>query len=213
MKQQITQAIKTGFLKYGLKNESIEKLVSIIEAQLAAKGTIEPENLQAAINEAVVSTEPFVALIQSEVDSRAKKPIIPIPTPAPELPTPADNPENSELLKRLATLEAKDALASKKAATDLLLSDAARLAKGKGAENEKLLSKALKLITVEEGVTAEQISEKLLSEYNDFQSAVSGNGAIPQMPSKTLSNAEIESARSAAVKKSAEAFQKKADNI
>ena len=120
---------------------------------------------------------------------------------------------DSELLKRLAALEAKDALASKKALSDALLSDAAKLAKGKGATNEKLLTKALKLITVTEGVTAEQIAEKLLLEYNDFQVAVVGEGAIPGIPSKQLSDAEVETARAAAVKKSAEAFQKKADNI
>ena len=120
---------------------------------------------------------------------------------------------DSELLKRLAALEAKDALASKKALSDALLSDAAKLAKGKGATNEKLLTKALKLITVAEGVTAEQIAEKLLLEYNDFQVAVVGEGAIPGIPSKQLSDAEVETARAAAVKKSAEAFQKKAENI
>jgi len=129
-----------------------------------------------------------------------------------EPPNPVETAE-SELLKRLAALEAKDALASKKALSDALLSDAAKLAKGKGATNEKLLTKALKLITVTEGVTAEQIAEKLLLEYNDFQVAVVGEGAIPGIPSKQLSDAEVEIARAAAVKKSAEAFQKKADNI
>lgn len=121
---------------------------------------------------------------------------------------------SSELLKRLAALEAKDALASKKAASDALLSEAAKLAKGKGAANEKLLAKALKLVTVDEGVTAEQIADKLLLEYNDFQSVVVGEGAMPSMPSRQLSDAEVETARAAAVKKSAEAFQKKkADDI
>ena len=213
MKQQIQSAVKTSYLKYGLKAESTEKLVAIIEARLTAMGTIEPDKLQDAINEAVKLYEPTVALIQSEVESRIAKPRQPEP-PTPPTPAPPTLPDDSsELLKRLAALEAKDALAQKKATSDALLSEAAKLAKGKGAANEKLLAKALKLVTVDEGVTAEQISEKLLLEYNDFQSAVVGEGAMPSMPSRQLSDAEVETARTAAVKKSAEAFQKKAENI
>jgi hypothetical protein len=117
------------------------------------------------------------------------------------------------ILDKIAALEAKDALAQKRVANDLLLSEATRVAKGKGAANEKLLAKALKLITVEDGVTADQIADKLLLEYNDFQSAVVGEGAMPSLPSRQLSDAEVKTARAAAVKKSAEAFAKKADNI
>ena len=117
------------------------------------------------------------------------------------------------IMDKIAALEAKDALAQKKAANDALLSEAAKLAKGKGAANEKLLTKALKLVTVDEGVTAEQIADKLLLEYNDFQSAVIGEGSVPNIPSRQLTDAEVETARAAAVKKSAEAFAKKAENI
>lgn len=133
-----------------------------------------------------------------------------------EPPKPTDTIITDQLkpiMDKLAALEAKEQQASKIAATDALLSKAAKLAKGKGAANEKLLTKALKLVTVDEGVTAEQIADKLLLEYNDFQSAISGEGAIPSIPSRQLSDAEVETARAAAVKKSAEAFAKKADNI
>ena len=217
MKQQIQSAVKTSYLKYGLKAESTEKLVAIIEARLTAMGTIEPDKLQDAINEAIKLFEPSVALIQSEVESRIAKPRLPEPptppTPAPPTPT-GDLPEWAKtVLQEVTDLKAKDALASKKAANALLLTDAAKLAKGKGAVNEKLLALASRLIAVDEGATTEQIADKLLLEYNNVSSAAPGEGAVPNMPSRQLSDAEVETARTAAVKKSAEAFQKKAENI
>ena len=111
-------------------------------------------------------------------------------------------------LAKLEAIEAKEALAAKANANKALLESASALAKSKGAGNDKLLTKALKLITVEEGVTAEQLADKLLSEYNDFQSVLSGEGVVPQFPSRQLSDSEVETKRAAAVAKSASEFKK-----
>lgn len=111
-------------------------------------------------------------------------------------------------LAKLEAIEAKEALTAKANASKALLESASALAKGKGAANDKLLAKALKLITVEEGVTKEQLAEKILFEYNDTQAILSGDGAIPSISSHQLSDSEIESKRAAVVTKSAEAFKK-----
>lgn len=111
-------------------------------------------------------------------------------------------------LAKLEAIEAKEAITAKANASKALLDSASALAKSKGAGNDKLLTKALKLITVEEGVTAEQLADKLLSEYNDFQSVLSGDGAVPQFSSRQLSDSEVETKRAAVVSKSAAEFKK-----
>lgn len=159
---------------------------------------------------ATSATDTAIKGYEQKYNLKEGKSISPADPPKPDLTIPDSL---KPIMDKIAALEAKDALAQKKAASDALLSEAAKLAKGKGAANEKLLAKALKLVTVDEGVTADQIADKLLLEYNDFQSAVVGEGSVPSIPSKQLTDAEVETARAAAVKKSAEAFQKKVDNI
>ena len=111
-------------------------------------------------------------------------------------------------LAKLEAIEAKEAITAKANASKALLDSASALAKSKGAGNEKLLTKALKFITIEDGATAEQLAEILLSEYNDFQSVLSGDGAVPQFASHQLSDAEVETKRTAAITKSATEFKK-----
>lgn len=92
MKEKIKLSVKTNFSKYGLKDESREKISNLVEARLQARGEIQAEALDAIIEEEVKACEPFVALIQSEADSRVSRNTPPTPAPNPNTdpqPTPA----------------------------------------------------------------------------------------------------------------------------
>ena len=208
MKEQIKALVKTAYSKFGLKEASLEKLVNIIEQKVNAMGTLEPDKLTEAINSEITAYEPFVGIIQSEVDSRVVKPT-PAPKPAPT-PTPQDPPKpaepdgaTSELEKRLKELEARLELADKQKALDQIKKQALDIAKNKGADNEKLLSKVMRLVDIEDGYTAEQVAEKLVSEYSELYTTTN-DGVVPSFQSnqkldgEALSELQEEGAKSRA---------------
>ena len=184
MKDKITQAVKTSYSKYGLKAASVEKMVTIIEAKLTAMGVIEPDKLQDAISEAIKGAEPFVELIQSEVDSRITKPNPPAPVINPS-PAPAEN-ETATLLKtlmeKITGLENKDAEHRKATTKQELISNAKKKASESGATNQEMLNDAMRLINIDEGMTDDQASQLAIKEYNRMQSSYSKDGAVPIIP-------------------------------
>lgn len=183
MKAEIQSAVKTAYLQYGLKAESIEKIVNTLESRLSAVGTIAPEELQSKINEQIELYRPVLALIQSEVDSRAKPKTDPPAPVNPPSPPSNDEPEWAKALRlKMEKIEQDGELQKKSQTKQTLIDDALRLAKAKGATNESLLKKAIKLASIEDGMTAEQISISALSEYNDLQSSISSDGAVPVIP-------------------------------
>ena len=213
MKEQIKALVKTAYSKFGLKEASLEKLVNIIEQKVNAMGTLEPDKLTEAINSEITAYEPFVGIIQSEVDSRVVKPT-PAPKPAPT-PTPQDPPKpaepdgaTSELEKRLKELEARLELADKQKTLDQIKKQALDIAKTKGADNEKLLSKVMRLVDIEDGHTAEQVAEKLVSEYSELYTTTT-EGAVPAAPTQSkMSEADLAKAREEAIKKSKDSLLK-----
>lgn len=102
MKEKIRLSVKTNFSKYGLKDESREKISNLVEARLQARGEISAEALDAAIEEEVKACEPFVAMIQSEADSRVQR-NTPPPAPTPE-PNPQPNPNPFDMEKFMTTM-------------------------------------------------------------------------------------------------------------
>lgn len=94
MKEKIKQSVKTYSSKYGLKDESREKIANLVEAKITARGEITPEQLDSIIEEELKSCEPFMALIQSEADSRAKRNTEPTPSPISE---PKPQPQTSSI--------------------------------------------------------------------------------------------------------------------
>ena len=185
MKSAIQTAIKTAYLQYGLKPESIEKIATALEARLSAAGTIPAEELPTRISEAVESYRPFVAIIQSEVDSRITKPApTPAPTPAPA-PAPADD-SIAAMLKTLTEkingLEAKDAEHKKATTKQELIANAKKKAGESGATNSEMLNDAMRLISIEDGMTEDQASQLAIKEYNRMQSSYSKDGAVPIIP-------------------------------
>lgn len=208
MREEILKAIKTGYLKYGLKADSIDKLATLLEAHVAATGST-PETLQATIDSAVKLFEPTVAIIQSEVDSRVqKKPAAADPAPDPA-PTPVEK-MMKDMQAKLELLEKEKELQAKSSAKKSLIDQAYELSTQGGATKKSLLNAALKLVEITEGMTADKISELALAEYNKLQADISGVGYVPTIPSRTLSDAEIEKTRQEAIDKSAAEFQKNA---
>jgi len=184
MKAEIQAAVKSAYLQYGLKLESIEKIVNAIEVRLSA-GTIEPENLQTAIKAEVEIYRPLLAVMQSEIDSsKVKRPTDP-PTPIVNPPAPADDSTTAllkTLMEKITGLENKDAEHRKATTKQELITKALEISGKQGATNSTLLKKAIKLIDIQDDMTAEQISGLALSEYNELQSSISKDGAVPIIP-------------------------------
>ena len=215
MREEILKAIRTTYLRYGLKADSIEKLANTIEAHIAALGTT-PETLQSVIDSTVKMYEPAVAIIQSEVDSRIAKPKpapAPAPAPAPSPVPPAPEDAVAKLVARLELLEKEREAGILAASKKALISQATELTSKGGASKKTLLDAAIKLVDIKEGMTAQQIADAALVEYNKFQAELSGDGRPPVIPSKILSDAEIEVARKAAIAKSAEEYKKNVTTI
>lgn len=179
MRTEILTTVKSAYSQYGLKSDNLEKIVTAIESRLSAAGTIEPENLQTAINEAVELYRPALALIQSEVDSRSKKP--PEPTPVP--PPATDEPEWAKTLRLQVESLSKDKEAQSKSQTKQdITAKAIALAKKSGATNEALLQKAIKLADFSDDMTPEKLSGLAVAEYNELQSSISKDSAVPIIP-------------------------------
>ena len=211
MKEQIKALVKTAYSKFGLKEASLEKLVNIIEQKVNAMGTMEPDKLTEAINGEITAYEPFVGLIQSEVDSRVQKPT----PPKPSNPTPQDQEKKKEieqdnvpqwakdLQKQNEDLMLKLEAADKQKTLDQIKKQALDIAKTKGADNEKLLSKVMRLVDIEDGHTAEQVAEKLVSEYSELYTTTN-DGVVPSFQSnqkldgEALSKLQEEGAKSRA---------------
>lgn len=183
MKAEIQAAVKSAYLQYGLKPESIEKIVNAIEVRLSA-GTIEPENLQTAIKAEVEIYKPLLAVMQSEIDSSKVKKPTEVPAPAP-IAAPAEN-ETATLLKtlmeKITGLENKDIEQRKVTTKQELISNAKKKASESGATNQEMLNDAMRLISIDEGMTDDQASQLAIKEYNRMQSSYSKDGAVPIIP-------------------------------
>lgn len=210
MKEQIKALVKTAYSKFGLKEASLEKLVNIIEQKVNAMGTMEPDKLTEAINGEITAYEPFVGLIQSEVDSRVQKPT----PPKPSNPTPQDPPKPAEqdempqwakdLQKQNEELKQKLEVADKQKSIEQIKAQAIELAKKEGATNDKLLQKVIRLVSIEDGVTAEQVSKSLITEYNELYTTTT-EGVVPSVPSQPrMSDADLAKKREEAAKTSKE---------
>lgn len=210
MKEQIKALVKTAYSKFGLKEASLEKLVNIIEQKVNAMGTMEPDKLTEAINGEITAYEPFVGLIQSEVDSRVQKPT----PPKPSNPTPQDPPKSTEqdempqwakdLQKQNEELKQKLEVADKQKSIEQIKAQAIELAKKEGATNDKLLQKVIRLVSIEDGVTAEQVSKSLITEYNELYTTTT-EGVVPSVPSQSrMSEADLAKKREEAAKTSKE---------
>lgn len=210
MKEQIKALVKTAYSKFGLKEASLEKLVNIIEQKVNAMGTMEPDKLTEAINGEITAYEPFVGLIQSEVDSRVQKPT----PPKPSNPTPQDPPKSTEpdempqwakdLQKQNEELKQKLEVADKQKSIEQIKAQAIELAKKEGATNDKLLQKVIRLVSIEDGVTAEQVSKSLITEYNELYTTTT-EGVVPSVPSQPrMSEADLAKKREEAAKTSKE---------
>ena len=102
MKEKIKLSVKTYSSKYGLKDASREKIANLVEQRLLARGEIAPEQMDSIIEEEVKACEPFMAMIQSEADSRQQRNTEPTPIPqANPNPNPASQIDVDALISRL----------------------------------------------------------------------------------------------------------------
>ena len=102
MKEKIKLSVKTYSSKYGLKDASMEKIANLVEQRLLARGEIAPEQMDSIIEEEVKACEPFMAMIQSEADSRQQRNTEPTPIPqANPNPNPASQIDVDALISRL----------------------------------------------------------------------------------------------------------------
>ena len=188
MKEKIRSSVKTAYSKFGLKAESIEKIVNIVEARLTALGTQEAE-MDSALATEILAFEPFVGIIQSEVDSRKANPPAPAPTPSPAPtpnpePTPApivpDEPEWAKKIReKFEAQELKETESQKKATTEAKLKSATSLLEAAGCKSKKVLEVALSKIQVTDEMTDEQIKATVLPLYNTEYKEFYGDGQMP----------------------------------
>lgn len=93
--EEIVKLVKTKYYNFGLKDKNIEKLANVVKTNIEAMGAIEDE--QAVLNQQISALEPFLAVFQSEFDSRRGQQPQPQPQPDPTpVPQPAPQPQMPE---------------------------------------------------------------------------------------------------------------------
>lgn len=95
-------------------------------------------------------------------------------------PDPAEVPEWAKtVLGEFETLKKERETATKVKASEQLIADAKKLAKDGGATDDKFMAKALKLASVSDGMTAQQLADAVIVEYNELRSMASVDSASP----------------------------------
>lgn len=186
MKEKIKNGVKTAFAKYGLKPESVTKLVNIVETKIAAMGTIEDDKLDGVISSEIQNLEPFLGVMQSEIDSRVRKPAVnSIPNPLVEEPTDlqamlakAFEPYQNEVKALREKLENQD----KEKARNSRLAAIKEGLKVKGATKEPVLNVVLPSAEFADSDSNEQIVEKLLPIYDAKMKEFYSDGFVPRVP-------------------------------
>lgn len=204
MKEKIRGSVKTAFSKYGLKDSSIEKLVNIVESRISKMGTIENED--EVIKSEVALAEPYVAIIQPEIDAlRGKTVDVKTEEPAkPEATTEVttndvilaklnelferqDRIEQADALRQNEIKQA-DALKEKQEQRNQHIENIRKTALAKDDTNEEsgwalnagVLETAIRLIQIEDADTQETIERKCKQEYNVlYKNHFGTSGAIP----------------------------------
>lgn len=177
-KEQIRQSVKTSFSKYGLKDSSIEKLVNIVESRISKMGTIENED--EVIKSEVAFAEPYIAIIQPEIDALRGKHT---ETKSEETTkTQATTTESESVIlaelkkitERQDRFEQMQQASLKQAQRSQIFENIRKTALSKDSANEKsgwasnagVLNVAFGTVQIEDADTEETISQKCQAEYN-----------------------------------------------
>lgn len=187
MKEKISAAVKTTYSKFGLKAATIEKLTNIIESRLAAMGVIEPERLDGVIATVVAEQEPFIGLIQSEVDSRVHTPTPPAP-PVPPVnpPVPTGNDDLKAILekqqKEFDDFKALISNRDKAEKNQHRLATIGNVMKAKGCTKEPVLQVVLSGLTLDDAATDDSIVTNAMPIYEAKMKEFYGDAYVPHIP-------------------------------
>lgn len=176
-KEQIRQSVKTSFSKYGLKDSSIEKLVNIVESRISKMGTIENED--EVIKSEVALAEPYIAIIQPEIDALRGKNVETKTEETTKTQTTTESEsailtELKKIAERQDRFEQMQQASLKQAQRNQIFENIRKTALSKDSENEKsgwasnagVLNVAFGTIQIEDTDTEETISQKCQAEYN-----------------------------------------------
>lgn len=185
MKTKIVNALRTKYANLGLGEKAFN---GVAEFLVNSKTVEKEEDIENAI--AGANVESLLKAFQGESDSlrqqrvSLQKEFDDYKAKHPETQPPKTEPNpNEEMLKRLEALEKANKDRETKAVNDAMLKEAARLMGEKGCKGEKLISLALKDISIEEGDTAEKIAERAVPSYNTWKKDLYGNSPIPGVAS------------------------------
>lgn len=100
MRERIEQAVRTSLAKYGLKANSVTRIVNMIEGNISTMGTVEENQIDGVIQTQITSIEPLMGIFQSEIDSYRTPQPQPQPQPQSQpQPYQVSNPDIDELKK------------------------------------------------------------------------------------------------------------------
>ena len=206
MNTKITNGVKTSYAKYGLKPKSIEELANIVEQRLIAMGAkIDDADFDTKLQSELVSVEPFIKVIQTDVDARVKGLITPPVKPIDDV-TPPDNSALAEVLKAMQDMRAEMATLSQKRAEDEKRAKLAErdnkvkeLLKGAGATDEPVLDIVLKLNSYDEKLSAEDVVKIAEVDYSNQLKQIRGAGFVPQTPETGKAQADAAKAKAQAI--------------
>lgn len=184
MKQKIALALKTKYASFGLSNEALDGVASIIE-----KTVTKEEDIANAIAGAEV--ESLIKVFQKDVDkyrnseSQLKKEFEeykqnhPDTNPDPEHKDDKFAQDIAELKAMIKAQEAKLVAKEKSIANTELLSRVRESLVADGCENKGIMNLVFATATVADGDTEDSLKTKYKEAYNAAYKETFGDGAVP----------------------------------
>lgn len=184
MKQKIALALKTKYASFGLSNEALDGVASIIE-----KTVTKEEDIANAIAGAEV--ESLIKVFQKDVDkyrnseSQLKKEFEEYKQNHPDTnpdPDPKDDKfaqDIAELKAMIQAQEAKLAAKEKSIANTELLSRVRESLVADGCENKGIMNLVFATASVADGDTEDSLKTKYKEAYNAAYKETFGEGAVP----------------------------------
>lgn len=195
-KENIANALKTKYQRFGLSNEAIDRIASAREKTVTSEdeidaATADAETMGLIANELQKMRD---AEIQKRTDTQrafdAYKEKNPAPKPngdpAPEPQKPAEVPEPEWAKKIRERFEREDKEKADKITRDAIT---ARL-KMEGCTNSGILKSTMKGFTLGKDETEDNAVARLKAEYNDSYKEVFGDGAVPGLGGQPFADAK-----------------------
>lgn len=185
MKTKILAALKTEYKTSGLSEKAFDGVASVLAKTVTnedeIEGVIKADETKSLIRAFQTDTD-RVRTEKAQLQAEFEKYKTEHPAEKQEDKNKEDEPESetAKLLKRIEALEQEKKERDLKTTRDAIISAVRKKMKDSGSDNENILDLVLEKTEVKDGDKADDIAEKLKSEYDTTFTKFYGDGPAPR---------------------------------